>query len=109
SQRCVLSKAPVPSALLKTRKSVVKYSHNGWTKEWGQTKGISGCTLVVGANGRKWGHFEGIRSLVCRFCLWQFCMPFFVLFRLKVQCTRTHHKMVKPASKIHTSGCCADK
>ncbi|MHC4437309.1 MAG: hypothetical protein ACYS3S_08115 [Planctomycetota bacterium] len=42
SQRCVLSKAPVPSALLKTRKSVVKYSHNGWTKEWGQTRGNQG-------------------------------------------------------------------
>ncbi|MHC4060446.1 MAG: hypothetical protein ACYSR6_02385, partial [Planctomycetota bacterium] len=43
SQRVVLSKAPVPSALLKTRRTVVKYSHNGWTNIKGQ----------VNSNGRK--------------------------------------------------------
>jgi hypothetical protein len=31
-----LSKAPVPSALLKTRRIVVNYSHNGWTNIRGQ-------------------------------------------------------------------------
>jgi len=36
SARCILSKAPLLSALLKTRRIVVKYSHNRWTKEWGQ-------------------------------------------------------------------------
>lgn len=35
-QLCVLSKAPVPSALLKTRRIVVNYSHNDWTNIWGQ-------------------------------------------------------------------------
>jgi hypothetical protein len=31
-----LSKAPVPSALLKTRRSIVNYSHDGWTNTRGQ-------------------------------------------------------------------------
>ncbi|MHC4653629.1 MAG: hypothetical protein ACYS91_01275 [Planctomycetota bacterium] len=37
SRRNVLSKAPVPSALLKTRIRRVKYSHNTWTKNGGRT------------------------------------------------------------------------
>jgi len=35
-QVCVLSKAPVPYALLKIRRIVVNYSHYGWTKIKGQ-------------------------------------------------------------------------
>ena len=35
-QLCVLSKAPVPSAFLKTRRIVVNYSHDGWTSIRGQ-------------------------------------------------------------------------
>ncbi|MBW7989870.1 MAG: hypothetical protein FVQ84_07630 [Planctomycetes bacterium] len=36
SQRCVLSKAPVPSALLKIMRIVVNYSHDGRTNIRGQ-------------------------------------------------------------------------
>jgi hypothetical protein len=35
-QRCVLSKAPVPYALLKTRRIVMIYSHDSWTNIRGQ-------------------------------------------------------------------------
>jgi hypothetical protein len=41
SLRYVLSKAPVPSALLKTRRIVVKYSHNGWTNRREQVTLVS--------------------------------------------------------------------
>ncbi len=41
SQQCVLSKAPVPSALLKTRRIVVKYSHDGWTNRREQVTIVS--------------------------------------------------------------------
>jgi hypothetical protein len=41
SQRCVLSKIPVPSALLKMRRIVVNYSHEGWTTIRGQVKRFS--------------------------------------------------------------------
>jgi len=41
SQQCVLSKAPVPSALLKTRRIVVKYSHDGWTNRREQVTLVS--------------------------------------------------------------------
>jgi hypothetical protein len=41
--RCVLSKAPVPSALLKIRRIVVKHSHNDWTTIRGQ---VSNATRI---------------------------------------------------------------
>jgi hypothetical protein len=34
----ILSKAPIPSALLKTKRVVVKYSRYNWTKEWEQVQ-----------------------------------------------------------------------
>ena len=47
SQRSVLSKAPVPSALLKTGRSVVNYSHDGWTNIRGQIKVLLAQVVVL--------------------------------------------------------------
>jgi hypothetical protein len=40
SRRCVLRKAPLRSAFLKTRRNVVMYSHNYWYRKQGQTNRI---------------------------------------------------------------------
>ncbi|MHC4440756.1 MAG: dehydroquinate synthase/iron-containing alcohol dehydrogenase family protein, partial [Planctomycetota bacterium] len=67
---CVLSKAPVPSALLKTRKSVVKYSHNGWTKEWGQTS-IDALTHAIEAYiSRQANDFSDLLALNAMKLIW---------------------------------------
>jgi len=46
-----LSKAPVPSALLKTRRIVVEYSHNNWYTKRGQAKVAVFSIVISGLDG----------------------------------------------------------
>jgi len=47
-----LSKAPVPSAFLKTRRIVVKYSHNNWYIKRGQASSMTAkCPEYYGTGG----------------------------------------------------------
>ena len=47
SRRCVLSKAALRSALLKTRRICAGYSHSNWYKKRGQATGYATQKLVI--------------------------------------------------------------
>ncbi len=55
-RRSVLSKAPLRSAFLKTRRICVKYSHNNWYIKWGQA--------IITNNGKIVFTYEDAKKLI---------------------------------------------